>query len=212
MALQYNIIPVKSSDKECFISLLSVLFSPFFLGSGCLCEAAPTRWYCQASPSCRFSSASPACQAPPSAPGHRSPSPSQRRGCDGQRQLDRCGRHVLPTALAPAPAVEESGGQSAHHLLFLSLKIKPRSPSGAQHCGDTYGERSTTALSPDRGRRAFSPPQLSCWEPDHRTGCRGDSAPLKSRHSRLGASHLLSGKWLLSFFFEVKLINVYVRC
>ena len=41
---------------------------------------------------------------------------------------------------------------------LLSLKIEPRSPSGAQHRGDTYGETSTMALSPDRGRRALSPP------------------------------------------------------
>lgn len=33
---------------------------------------------------------------------------------------------------------------------LLSLKIKPRSPSGAQHRSDTYGETSTTSLSPDR--------------------------------------------------------------
>lgn len=125
-----------------------------------------------------------------------SPLPSQRRDSDGQTQLDRCARHVLPTAPTPAPAVDEAGGQSAHQL--LSFKLQNKAQIAQWHSTLRWHLERDVPNEPRPWDKGLGAAMMSCWEPRPPAGSRGGSAPLKSRCRHLVAS--LESGYYLSFW------------
>lgn len=99
-------------------------FSPFFPGSGCLCEAAPTRWYCQASPRCRFSAASLAQSQPqPSALGHALPTAFPRGFAMGRDSRADVGGAIFSQHWCLHQQWKRLGDKAHVIYSLLSLKI-----------------------------------------------------------------------------------------